>query len=101
MLKIERDERTITVISDDKRAENAILQDAVEHVAPELLGAFNDAPVVNGELRWEVDQKDWLSLLEAIDVLGHDDNMDPAVAVEIYDEIETACREAGLFDRAG
>lgn len=99
MLKIERAERTITVISDDANSENAILADAVEHAAPELLDAFNNTEFANGELRWEVDEKDGLSLLDVIDATSHDPAMDPSTADEIYEQLDAICREAGLYDK--
>lgn len=97
MLRAERDERTITIISDDANAENAALGDAIESAAPELVAGFNGTPVVDGELRFQVDQADWLSLMEALETLGMSGDVDPEEAEAAYDLVETACREESLL----
>jgi hypothetical protein len=71
-IKIEHQERTVTVITDDANAENAAIADAVELAAPELLGSLNGTPMVDGEMRWEVDQADWGSLEEVLAGAGNE-----------------------------
>lgn len=84
MLKVEHQERTITVISDDAHGENVALQESIEFSAPQLVGAFKGTPMEDGELRWEVDQADWENLLEILEGLGLEDN--PGVNPEELEE---------------
>ena len=89
-LRVERNERTITVISDDKNAENALLGEALSAAAPQLLPAFDEAPFENGELRLDVGYEDWGSLLEALEAMDSDN---PGVTGECVDQVDGWQRE--------
>jgi len=74
MLKVEHQERTITVISDDAHGESIALGESIEFVAPQLAGAYYGTLTEDGELRWQVDQGDWENLLEVLEAVGLEDN---------------------------
>lgn len=89
-LRVERDERNITIISDDRNAENAALGEALGVTAPHLLPAFDDAPFEDGELRFIVHQDDWQSLLEALEAM---DGEAPGITGASIEQVEAWVKE--------
>lgn len=77
MLKAELEGDIITIVTDDRLAENAALADAINDAAPHLLESFEATGMEDGELRWKVERDEWPSLVEVLDALlasgeGHD-----------------------------
>lgn len=90
-LRVERDERTITVISDDRNAENALLGEAIEVAAPHLATAYNETPTADdGELRFSVEPDDWQSLLEVLEAMEAEY---PEAAGTAIEQVESWVRE--------
>lgn len=97
MLKVEHQERTITVISDDAHGENVALGESIEFVAPQLAGAYAATPFEDGVLRWEVDQGDWENLLEVLEAVGLEDNpgVNPDELEEAHATVQKLVAEYG------
>lgn len=90
MLRIDKQDDTITFVSDDKAAENQYLQDAIEEGAPHLLDAYEKTEVGDdGLLKFSVARDDWSSVLEIIDLLEV-----PFEPVSVGAEIEGEVRSA-------
>lgn len=91
MLSIIRSDDTLTLVSDDKNAENASLGEALEAVAPHLLPDYLEADVgEDGLLRLGVGRDDWESLADVIEELGAMGSTNP----EELDAIENVVHEA-------
>lgn len=71
MLRIDKEDDTITFVSDDADGENMALQDAIAEAAPHLLDDFEGTDVGDdGLLKFGVQRDDWSSVLEVMDALS-------------------------------
>lgn len=84
MITIERSSPdTFTLVSDNTRAENALLAKAVERAAPHWLPEFNRCPVGgDGQLRFPVDRAEWRCIAEVLDEMEGDVNQFELDAIE-------------------
>ncbi len=93
MISIVRDSDAIlTLVSDDEHAENAVLGDAIGHMAPHWLEAWEQTPVgEDGLLRFSLAREEWPVLLEVLECAEPD--VDPADTGPMMRAIAAALEE--------